>query len=126
MPLKLYLAFNALMYAAFAAWCALAPRKTSEYLGLTPTTPGGESEYLAVYGGLQAGLACFYGLALASEAHRRSALWMSALFYGGIAVFRTIAVARLGFAAIGNARYFYCAEIVLALVAIALLARRTG
>ena len=125
MLLKLYLVFNASMYAVFAAWCTLAPRKTSEYLGLAPATPGGESEYLAVYGGLQAGLACFYVLASASEQHRRSALWMSALLYGGIAIFRTIAVARLGFTAIGNARYFYCAEIVLALIAIVLLARRT-
>jgi hypothetical protein len=126
MPVKLYLAFNALMYAVFAAWCTLAPRQTGEYVGLTHTTPGGQSEYLAVYGGLQAGLALFYGLALFSAEHQRSALWMSAFLYGGIAAFRTLAALRLGFEPLGNARFFYCAEIALFLAALFLLARRAS
>ncbi len=126
MPVKLYLAFNALMYAVFAAWCTFAPRQTGEFVGLTHTTRGGESEYLAVYGGLQAGLALFYGLALFSGGHRQSALWMSVFLYGGISAFRTIAVTRLGFESLGNARFFYCAEIALFLAALFLIARRAS
>lgn len=126
MPDKLYLAFNALMYAVFAAWCTLAPRQTGQYVGLTHTTPGGQSEYLAVYGGLQAGLAAYYALALLAPAHQRSALWMSAFLYAGIAAFRTIAALRLGFDSLGNARYFYCAEVVLFLAAVFLIARRSS
>ena len=121
---KLYLAFNALMYGVFAVWCAAAPEQTGEFVGLAATGPAGQSEYLAVYGGLQAGLASFYGLALFSGEHRRSALWMSALLYGGIASFRSLAVAHLGFQALGSARMFYAAEILLFLVAVWLLRRR--
>jgi hypothetical protein len=119
----LYLGFNALMYAVFALWCGFAPSKTASFVGLSPTNPGGQSEYLAVYGGLQAGLALYFGLATISAEHQRSALWMSAFLYGGIALFRSFAVVRLGLESIGNARYFYCAEIVLFLAAAALLMR---
>ncbi|MFN0007873.1 MAG: DUF4345 domain-containing protein [Planctomycetota bacterium] len=124
MSTHLYLAFNALMYAVFAAWCTMAPRQTAEFVGLRTASSGGESEYLAVYGGLQAGLALFFGLASVSESQQRSALWLSVLLYGGISAFRTIAVVRLGFGQLGNARFFYCAEIVLFLIAALLLARR--
>ena len=123
---KLYLALNSLMYSVFAAWCALAPQRTGEFVGLRPSSAAGVSEYLAVYGGLQAGLALFYGLAFVSAEHRRSALWMSALLYGGLSAFRTIAVARLGLGQLGNARLFYCTEILLFLAAVLLLARRKG
>jgi RNA polymerase sigma-70 factor (ECF subfamily) len=110
---KLYLPLNALTYAVFAAWSTLAPRRTGQYVGLRASSAAGESEYLAGYGGPQAGLALFSGLALVSAEHRRFALWMSALLYGGLAVFRTIAVAHLGLGQLGNARLFHCAEILL-------------
>jgi len=118
-----YLAFNAVLYAAFSLWCALAPRQTSGFVGLTPANPGGESEYLAVYGGLQAGLAVFYALALAMPEHRRSALVLSLAMYGGIVLLRTIAGLRLGFGALDNARYAYGLEIVLLIAALALVLR---
>ncbi len=120
---SLYLGFNAVMYAVLAGWCAIAPRTTAEYVGLRTTGPGGESEYLAVYGGLQAGLALFFALATLAPEHQRSALWMSALLYGCLAAFRSIAVARVGFAELGNARLFYCLEIALFLAAVFLVAR---
>jgi hypothetical protein len=123
---KLYLGFNALMYGVFAAWCAAAPKQTGDFVGLSAIGPTGQSEYLAVYGGLQAGLALFYGLALFSSEHQRSALWMSALLYGGIAAFRSLAVLRRGFAELGSARMFYLAEIVLFVAAVLLLRRRAG
>lgn len=119
----LYLGFNALMYVVFAVWCAAKPATTSAYLGLSATTAGGRSEYLAIYGGLQAGLALFYGFALYAPEHRRAALWMSAFLYGGIAAFRTIAVVQEGFGALGAARAFYVAEIALCAAAVALLRR---
>jgi Domain of unknown function (DUF4345) len=119
----IYLAFNALLYTAFALWCAIAPRPTSAFLGLTPANPGGESEYLAVYGGLQAGLAAFYALAVFVPEHRKSAMLLSLALYGGIVVLRTIAGMRLGFAELGNARFAYGLEIVLLIVALVLVVR---
>ena len=119
----IYLAFNALLYTVFALWCAIAPRPTSMFLGLTPANPGGESEYLAVYGGLQAGLAAFYALAVFVPDHRKSALVLSLALYGGIVLLRTIAGVRLGFGELGNARFAYGLEIILLIVALILVVR---
>lgn len=118
-----YLALNAVLYAIFAAWCSLAPQQTSTFLGLVRSNPGGESEYLAVYGGLQAGLAVFYGLAVVTPGYRHAALVFSLALYGGIVALRTIAILRLGFTEIGNARYAYVLEIILLLIALALVLR---
>jgi hypothetical protein len=118
-----FLAFNALLYAVFAVWCTLAPSRTSAFLGLSTTNAGGASEYLAVYGGLQAGLAVFYALAAALPAHRRTAVLFSLALYGGIVAFRSIAVVRSGFGALGNARYAYVLELVLLVVSAVLVIR---
>jgi hypothetical protein len=48
------------------------------------------------------------------------------LLYGCLASWRTLALARFGFRALGNARLFYCAELALFLAALALLVGRTG
>lgn len=118
-----YLAFNAVLYTVFALWCALAPKQTSTFLGLTPANPAGESEYLAVYGGLQAGLAVFFALATFLPEHRRAALLLSLALYGGIVALRTIAAMRLGFGELGNARFAYGLEIVLLVIALVLVLR---
>ncbi|MBK7644410.1 MAG: DUF4345 family protein [Planctomycetes bacterium] len=118
--LALYLGFNALMYVALGLWCAIAPQQTSAFVGLQPTGAGGQSEYLAVYGGLEFGLGVFFAWAVAVPEYRRAALLMSVLLYFGIVAFRTIAVLRLGFGELGNARAFYALEIVLLLSAVAL------
>jgi hypothetical protein len=120
-----YLAFNAVLYTVFALWCTLAPKQTSEFLGLTYANPAGESEYLTVYGGLQAGLAVFYAFATFLPEHRKSALLMSLALYGGIVLLRTIAGLRLGFGELGNARFAYGLEIVLLIVALVLVLRGT-
>jgi hypothetical protein len=120
-----YLAVNAVLYVIFAAWCSLAPQQTSTFLGLAPSNPAGESEYLAVYGGLQAGLAVFYAMAAFTPGHRRAALLFSLAIYGGIVALRTVAVVRLGLADLGNARYAYVLEIALLIAALALVVRGT-
>ncbi len=121
--ISIYLGFNALMYAVFAIWCAVKPTTTAAYLGLSAVSAGGRSEYLAIYGGLQAGLAIFYSFALFAPEHRRTALWMSAFLYGGIVAFRSIAIVQEGFGNLGGARAFYVAEFTL-FAAAALLVRR--
>jgi hypothetical protein len=118
--LALYLGFNALMYVVLGLWCAIAPRQTSAFVGLEPSNAGGQSEYLAVYGGLQTGLGVFFAWAVMVPEYRRAALLMSLLIYLGIVLFRTLAVARLGFGELGNARSFWVLEILLLLSAVAL------
>lgn len=121
--ITVYLALNAVLYALFATWCSLAPQQTSTFLGLARNNPAGESEYLAVYGGLQAGLAVFYGLATFTPGYRHAAVIFSLALYGGIVALRTIAILRLGFNEIGNARYAYVLEIILLLIALVLVLR---
>jgi hypothetical protein len=121
--LTVYLATNAVLYIVFAAWCTLAPKQTSEFLGLTPANPAGESEYLAVYGGLQAGLAVFFTIATFAPDHRRAALLLALALYGGLVAMRTFSGLRLGFAEIGNARFAYGLEIALFLIALVLVLR---
>lgn len=59
-----YLRASAVLYAGFAAWCTLAPERTSRAAGYVALDAAGRSEYVVVYGGLQIGLAlCFAWLA---------------------------------------------------------------
>lgn len=118
---NVYLGFNALMYAVFSAWCALSPETTSRFVGLSAQNPAGHSEYLAIYGGLQAALAVSYGYAAFQPDLKRVALLFSAVLYGGIVLFRSIAVLRLGFSALGNARFVYILEIVLLIIPASML-----
>lgn len=121
-----YLYVNAVLYVAFSLWCILAPAQTASFLGLAWTNPAGESEYLTVYGGLQAGLAAFYLIAAWNPAHRRAALLFSLALYAGIVALRTVAAVRLGFSELGNATYPYGLEIVMLVVAVVLVARRSS
>jgi hypothetical protein len=119
--LVLYLAVNAVLYVAFAIWCTLAPRTTANWLGLATTGAGGESEYLAVYGGLQAGLGVGYSLSLWLPETRPTALLWSVAVYGGLVAWRSLAACRLGFRALGNARFTLGLEFLLLLAAVLLL-----
>ena len=122
--LLIYLVVNAVLYGAFSIWCTLAPRSTANWLGLTTTGPGGESEYLAVYGGLQAGLAVGYAMAVWLPEARSTALLWSVALYGGLVAWRGVAALRLGFESLGNARFAFGLEVVLLVAAIVLLWRR--
>lgn len=124
--LVVYLAFNAVLYVVFAAWCALAPAQTSRFLGLTLVGAPGQSEYYAVYGGLQAALAAVYGLALFAPAHRPTVVLFSLVLYAGLVAFRSIAIVRFGFGALGNARSTYGLEWALLIGALVLVLRGAG
>jgi hypothetical protein len=59
-----YLWASAVIHAGFAAWCTFDPERTSRAAGYVSLDAAGRSEYVVVYGGLQAGLAlCFAWLA---------------------------------------------------------------
>jgi hypothetical protein len=122
--LLIYLVVNAVLYGAFSVWCTLAPRSTANWLGLATTGPAGESEYLAVYGGLQAGLAVGYALAIWLPEARSTALLWSVALYGGLVAWRGLAAFRLGFEALGNARFAFWLELSMLVAAILLLWRR--
>lgn len=117
-----YLWINCGIYVVFALWCTVSPEQTAAFLGLELKGWKGLSEFVAVYGGLEAGLAVFYGLAAMKQPLQSPALWMSACLYWGLAVFRSIVLVRSGFA-IGTATGALVLELLLGISAVYLLAR---
>jgi hypothetical protein len=91
---SLYLWINALMYAVFAAWCALRLDETSRNLGYAALSNSGRSEYLTVYGGLQWGLALMFAwFAFKPELHR-TGLLVAIVLYAPIVLHRAISLLR--------------------------------
>lgn len=126
MLLTMYCWLNAAFYALFSVWCIASEERTSHFIGLTPVHAGGRTEYWAIYGGLQAGVAIFYACAALRAEHQQTALLFSVCLYGGIVFFRTCAAIREGFGNLGTAWFAYSLEIGLLAAAIALMATRFG
>lgn len=90
----IYLYLNAVLYAVFALWCTVAADRTAHGLGYSALTQGGRSEYLVVYGGLQAGLAIvFFALARDPSRHRLG-MWIALAIYGPIVAYRLATLVR--------------------------------
>ncbi len=92
--LKVYLYFNAAMYAVLAAWCTLLPAQTSAAVGFQVLDKSGQSEYLVIYGGLQLGMAFLFAW-FAWTSQPRNGLVLSLAFYAPIVVYRTFTLASL-------------------------------
>lgn len=88
-----FLYFNALLYAVFAAWCTFAPRSTATAMGYSTLSTSGQSEYLVVYGGLQLGLALFFGYC-ARAGEDRLGLLLALALYLPIVAYRAVTVVR--------------------------------
>jgi len=83
-----YFFLNAALYAGFALACTLAPEQMAQALGYAALAPGGRSEFLVVYGGLQLGLALvFYCFARQTGLHRVG-LQFALTLYSPIVCFR--------------------------------------
>lgn len=102
-----YLLTNAVLYLIFAAWCSLAPDATSAALGLGLSAPGGRSEYLTVYGGLEAGIAVFWLIAALRGDLRRAGLLLALCFYGAIIAWRSATLALIP--GVGGVTYAFAA-----------------
>lgn len=89
-----FLYLNALLFAAFAAWCTLAPQRTAAAIGLQGLTAAGQSEYLTIYGGLQLGLGLFF-FYLARTGEQRLGLLFALALYVPIVAFRLVTLVRL-------------------------------
>ena len=115
----IYLYFNAAIYAVFALWCALRPDATAANVGFTALSNGGKSEYLAVYGGLQWGLALIFLILAARPDLQRLGLLLSIALYAPIVLHRAIGLVRYapGGAMTGALAAF---EVLLLLAAVAL------
>jgi hypothetical protein len=94
--LAAYLWFNALLYVAFSAWCALRAEATAQAIGFTGMNAGGRIEYLAVYGGLQLGLGVAFAWFASAPERGRAGLALALAAYGAIVAFRVIGLLRYG------------------------------
>jgi hypothetical protein len=113
MELFIYLLINGILYISFGVWCALFPEYTSSAVGLLAPTAQGFTEYVAVYGGLEFGVGMFFVLTVIKPRLRHAGLIFGLCFYGGLALFRTYAICRVG-TDIGAAFNFYLAELFFA------------
>jgi hypothetical protein len=66
----------------------LNPERLARLVGYYTMDNSGSSDFLAVYAGLEIGLALFYLLLAASEERHGTGLLFSLCLYGGLVVFR--------------------------------------
>ena len=85
-----YLAAVGIAYVILALWCALAPEITSESVGFSLRPGQGQSEYLAVYGGLQLALGLVFLWPIVRPETTRPALGACLLIFVGLVLFRSI------------------------------------
>lgn len=83
-----FLALVGLLYFGLSVWCVLRPAAVQEVIGLKPTGPSGQSEYLTIYGGLDLGLGLLCLVGAFWIPFTQPALLASALIHGGIVAFR--------------------------------------
>lgn len=119
----IYLAINAIIYLVFAVWCVIQPAQTSAFVGLQPVGGAGRSEFFAVYGGLEFGLAVIFALAAWRPGLQTAGLLVAACTYVGIVLFRSGAFLTQT-APGGNAWYIFPLEVTMAVVGVVLLLPR--
>jgi hypothetical protein len=93
---RLFLAFVGLAYLALAGWCVAQMTQTSQAVGFTLRPGAGQSEYLTVYGGLQASLGVLFLLPLVLPAQAINVLWVSIIVHTAIVAFRQTSLLLFG------------------------------
>jgi hypothetical protein len=91
-----YLYFNSLLYTIFAIWCSAAPERTARSLGLSALTSSGRSEYLVIYGGLQAGLAIAFAFFARHFDLRTVGVHFAIALYLPIVLYRIFTIVSFG------------------------------
>jgi hypothetical protein len=83
-----YLWLNAAIYLVLGLACTLNPDRLQRAVGYFTVDNSGSSEFLAIYAGLELGLAAFFVAAARSASLARPALLFSLCLYGGLVAFR--------------------------------------
>ena len=119
---RFYLWWNAALYLIFAAATMLNPERLQRSVGYFTVDNSGSSEFLAIYGGLEAGFAAFFALAALRPALQRGASWFALCLYAGIVAFRLPSL--LIYRPVRTVTLVLAAGELLLLVGAALLVRR--
>ena len=86
---RLFLVLVATLYGSLAAWCSIDPAGTSKVVGFSRQRGAGQSEFLTVYGGLEAGMALMFMAAALWERLRFSGLLNCFLIHVCLVLFRS-------------------------------------
>jgi hypothetical protein len=90
----IYLWINAAFYLLFAVWQTLSPTSTAQSIGFVTLNNSGRSEYLVIYGGLQAGLAAFFAWTALQPALQRTGIVFALCLYVPIVLYRLVTIGR--------------------------------
>ncbi|TNE91234.1 MAG: DUF4345 domain-containing protein [Deltaproteobacteria bacterium] len=88
-------ALFALIYAAVGVLCLLDPVTALDPVGLAPTSDLGRVEVMAMYGGLELGMAGFLAWTLTTPERTRVGLMASTLSIGGLGLGRLVGTLML-------------------------------
>ncbi len=91
---KGYLALVGALYLVLALWCTFLPAQTSEKVGFRLIPGSGDSEFMAVYGGLEFGMALVFFLPLLRPDSTRVVLLACLLIHASLVLFRTLSFVR--------------------------------
>ena len=100
---RIFLAVVGVLYAGLAIYCAVAPNKAADTVGLDMKGGSGRSEFLTVYGGLEMGMAAFFLFAAWKPEHARSAVLACLAIHGCLVLFRSASF--MMFDGIGGSTY---------------------
>lgn len=120
MNAEIYLWINAVLYAAFAAWCMIQPNKTAAFSGLSFLNVSGRAEYFAIYVGLEAAWAVMYAICAINESMEYAGVFYSVFLYSGVVIGRWISIFQKGVAS-NNTYFIAILEIILGAWAVWLL-----
>lgn len=115
----LFVWLNAALYAACSLWCTLVPDQVLEFLGQSVVKPQGRIEFLAVYGGLEAGLALFFFVCAINPLMTLSGVRLGLCLYGGAVAWRTCALIIFGMPDEHGILGLFALEVLLLLLAFA-------
>ena len=90
--IKFYLWLNAVLYFCLVLWCTFKHGQTSRASGFLALDGSGHSEYLTIYGGLQLGLAIFFGYLGSKPILHSTGVIFSILLYAPIVAYRVVTV----------------------------------
>lgn len=101
---RVFLAIVGLIYISLAAWCSLLPDTTARSVGFELTRGSGQSEYLVVYGGLQAAIGILFMWPAFQNRDLDKAVRACLIIHLSLVIFRTISF--LTFDEIGSTTYY--------------------
>jgi Domain of unknown function (DUF4345) len=120
MEANLFLWINGILYLIFSLWCFLIPTKVAGFVGLGLLNVSGKSEFLAVYAGLEMGMALFFLFCANDPALTYAGILFGTFMYVGINIFRGYSIARFGMVA-ANTRILMLLEIAFAVWGLTLI-----